>query len=589
MPISARAYLSPTLVLLTLDWPEGKNAQDFLGFAIKRTPGFRDPVTRVQNPSDWLPNRLTFQGAVPAGQPDAPSNIAPIQKFLWWDARFGPEPGGSVTYQVFPVRGSAQAPLVDEALGVTVAVNLPPHVVDGVGTFFNRAVLSSQAFERKLKGMGAPSAAALTPAQVLDLRAWLANGMETVIPQFLNDNSRIATVVYHLTDRLWTIPAFASFAQRAGTQGAIVYDAKDDTLPPAKPGVNQPARNQLEPLGLTFCARNKTSIMHDKFIVGSSGSGTAQHLLAGSANFTTEGLTSQANVLHIWDSTELAQRYEARAQLLSGNPSIPATAAANDNWSPFWKVGSSAFVRSIFSPEAKPNRVQIDTIVAAINAAKASVFFCLFDPTDAPLRDACFAAGDRGLTMYGLCNSIVPPKPKADGSAPNAADVAKIELYHREQTNKDVVGAGRLGGGNTPMGFEPERALFPGTTADPRIPNVVVHHKFILIDAETADPKVFSGSANMSNNSLYNNDENLVEIRSQAVSQIYLAEFLRLYEHYRARALQPKQNGNQGINGGLALATDSSWAKKYYRPGSPEAKSRRSLAQPAPPWKPVLS
>ena len=139
------------------------------------------------------------------------------------------------------------------------------------------------------------------------------------------------------------------------------------------------------------------------------------------------------------------------------------------------------------------------------------------------------------------------------------------------------------------MGFEPERALFPGTTADPRIPNVVVHHKFILIDAETADPKVFSGSANMSNNSLYNNDENLVEIRSQAVSQIYLAEFLRLYEHYRARALQPKQNGNQGINGGLALATDSSWAKKYYRPGSPEAKSRRSLAQPAPPWKPVLS
>jgi hypothetical protein len=584
MSVSARAYLSPTLVFLAIDWPEGRQFDDFLGFAIRRTPGFRDPVTRAQNASDWLPNRLTFDGAVQDGKPDVPSNIAPIQKFLWWDARFGPEPGGKVTYEVFPVRGTAQVPVVQDALGVSLDVTLPDHVVDGVGTFFNRAVLSSQAFVRKLKGMGAASAAALTPAQVLDLRTWLANGMETVIPTFLQHNARAAAVVYHLTDKLWAIPAFAAFAQRAGTQGAIVYDAKDDSDDPAHPGTNQPARKELEPLGLTFYPRDKTAIMHDKFVVGSVNAGSAQHLLAGSANFTTEGLTSQANVLHTWDCPELAQRYEARAQLLADNPAIATTADTNDFWSQFFKVGGSAYVRSIFSPEPKDSRVQIDTIVAAIKAAKRSVFFCLFDPTDAPLRDACFEAGDRGLTMFGLCNSVQAPKPKANGAAPNAADVAKIELYHREQTNKDVVGAGRFAGASTPMGFEPERALFPGAKMDPRVPNVIIHHKFIVIDVETADPVVFSGSANMSNNSLHNNDENLLEIRSQAVSQIYLAEFMRLYEHYRARALLSTPAGQ----GALALAKDASWAAKYFKSSSPEAKSRQSLAQPAPPWAPRL-
>src|SRR6266550_2010295 len=38
---TARAYTSPTLVLLAMDWPAGKDFADFLGFAILRSPGFR--------------------------------------------------------------------------------------------------------------------------------------------------------------------------------------------------------------------------------------------------------------------------------------------------------------------------------------------------------------------------------------------------------------------------------------------------------------------------------------------------------------------------------------------------------------------
>jgi len=58
MPVIAKSYVSPTLVLLAFDWPAGAERNDFLGFAIQRTPGFSggDP--------SWLPNRIGFNGVV---------------------------------------------------------------------------------------------------------------------------------------------------------------------------------------------------------------------------------------------------------------------------------------------------------------------------------------------------------------------------------------------------------------------------------------------------------------------------------------------------------------------------------------------
>ena len=75
---AARAYLSPTLVLLAFDWPDGEQRNDFLGFAIKRTPGFLDFTTGTLAASSFLPNRLNFNGPPAEGQPDFPSDEARI-------------------------------------------------------------------------------------------------------------------------------------------------------------------------------------------------------------------------------------------------------------------------------------------------------------------------------------------------------------------------------------------------------------------------------------------------------------------------------------------------------------------------------
>lgn len=591
MTVSVRSYLSPTLVLLAFDWPDAASRSDFLGFAIRRTPGFWSADGKTRAPDSWLPNRLTFDGPAAHTQGDAPTDQAPIQKFMWWDARIDPQDrGAAFRYDVYPVVGTpANLQVLDVQAGVCDVV-LPAHIEDGIGTWFNRAVVSSQAFAKQVAALGLAPNAAPSAEQALKLRTWLANDMEQVFAEMLDPASRAASAVYHLTDTLWALPAFEAFGRQHGEASlAIVYDAHTTARKgkPPLPSPNQPAVDALQGLA-TLAPRDKTHIMHDKFIVtDASSSAVPTRVLTGSANFTTEGLTEQANVLHAFDSPALAALYNDRAHALAGNPSIADTAKLSPGWSAPMTIGS-AQVRLAFFFFNDTATTEIYTIVAAIAAAKHSVCFCLFMPTDAALRDACFAAGDRGLMMFGLVNKInVGSATKADteqqaGQTLDAATLANLELYHRNRDNHDVIDAEYFSPATVPQGFEPELRLFPGEPA-PAFPPVVIHHKFIVIDAEGANPVIYTGSANMSRNSEQYNDENLLEIRDQRIAAIYLAEFLRLYEHYRARALtiNAKQHGT-GAHARLALAPDSSWAKKYYVAGSPEEKARIALASTAP-------
>src|SRR5215469_16077704 len=193
MSTKVRSYLSPTLVLLALDWPDGATRADFLGFAIERAPGFTSPDGKTHESSSWLPNRITFNGPVPDGKPDAPSNIAPIQKFMWWDARIEEaDRGKQFKYTVYPVVGTPDNLNLLNAEASSCEVTLPAHIEDGVGTWFNRAVVSSQAFARQVKAMGIDPHTAPPAAQALELRTWLANDMQLVFKEIFLDASRAA-------------------------------------------------------------------------------------------------------------------------------------------------------------------------------------------------------------------------------------------------------------------------------------------------------------------------------------------------------------------------------------------------------------
>lgn len=588
MAINIRAYLSPTLVLLALDWSEGKTKPDFLGFAIKRSPGFWSVDGKNREAESWLPNRLTFDGPVPPSKPDAPSNIAPIQKFMWWDAKIDePDRGQQFTYTAYPVVGNALTPVLSEAEGATLQVTLPAHVQDGIGTWFNRAVLSSQAFSRKLAALGLDPTNAPPAAQALELRTWLANDLQDSFEFVFDGATHAASAVYHLTDELWVIPKFVQFAKANGpTSLAVVYDAHTGTATKshvAAPSPNQQAVDELGPIAELF-PRKATNIMHDKFIATDAPSGKRlpSRLLTGSANFTTEGITQQANLLHSFDSAELATLYSDRAAAISSDPSVTATTKLPHGWTDPVSIGDT-LIRVSFSPEPAEGHTQIDAIVEAISKAKHSVLFCLFSPTDEVLLNACFKAGDQGLMMFGLVNAIsehaaeTAGEKQSQGGHLSTSELASIELYHRNRQNRDVVDGRYFSSATVPEGFDVEVQLFPGDKRPP-YPPVIIHHKFVVIDAEGVDPIVFTGSANMSNNSEHKNDENVLEIRDKRIAGIYIAEFLRLYEHYRARALAIKGKTNPQKSIHLALQPTRHWADKYYVAGSPEAKARIALA-----------
>src|SRR5262249_2802139 len=65
---------------------------------------------------------------------------------------------------------------------------------------------------------------------------------------------------------------------------------------------------------------------------------------------------------------------------------------------------------------------------------------------------------------------------------------------------------------------------------------VFIHTKILLMDPLSEDPVVITGSANFSNNSSKNNDENQLYIAGEKeVADVYLGEFMRMFDHYYFR------------------------------------------------------
>ena len=112
---------------------------------------------------------------------------------------------------------------------------------------------------------------------------------------------------------------------------------------------------------------------------------------------------------------------------------------------------------------------------------------------------------------------------------------------------------------------------------------VHIHSKIIAADPFGPDPVLVTGSANFSDNSTRDNDENSIVIRGDStVMDIYVTEFMRMFEHYWFRAhLEGKTKGskdkteNQRLMG---LKEDASWSDPYYKKGDQKMLERLVFA-----------
>lgn len=535
--LAVHAVAGSHVVLLGIDLPDTE-ADGLLGFAIERD----DPTEKERY---WLQGLKTFaetgQG-IPAGTPVS-TREHPVQAFLWSD--FTAKPGRSYTYRVVALKGKPKR--LEEADEVSVTVRTEPEKDGTHSVWFNRGVAGSQAYARKFNNR--------PPDEIADGSAyrWLSRGLEEAMIDFIGQAKGYG---YALRGALYEFqhePVLQAFAEarEGGADVRLVVDAKQNSE-------NSPnARNQeairkagLEDVVIPRTA-NRSYIAHNKFIVLLR-NGEPVSVFTGSTNLTQGGIFGHSNVGHVVRDPAVAAQYLRAWKHLAEDPDAKELRPALEEISAVPQdLPDPDSCTALFSPRTSLQALQwyAGRMDAGQGAVMFTAAFGINDLFEEVMRQ------DRDYLRYALLEK--------EGSD-------DIEALRRDVDNRIAVG-GVLGEGVL------DRWLGEQTTGLNRHVRFI-HTKYMLIDPLSDDPVVITGSANFSNASTRNNDENMLVIRGDTrVADIYVGEFMRLFNHFFFRSAV--RSGGDSMPGGRYLDTSDAWTKPYFREGTSKHKERRYFAR----------
>jgi hypothetical protein len=488
-----------------------------LGFCVERTDHTEADERTLENP-------LRFQGN--AG---GTSEQNPIQSFVWGD--YAAKPEHTYTYTVTAMYGTPAQPTRGASARAQVTTESPDDGTHAV--FFNRSVAASDAYQARF-GEARPDKVPRREAY-----QWLSRGLEEAllgfIGQAIDKRFALRAAMYEFEYR----PVLNAFriAAEAGADVKIVVDhvrgrdtARDNAAAIAAAGI-----------GHLVIPRTKISIAHNKFIVLLR-DGVPVEVWTGSTNITEGGLFGHANVGHLVRDRVIAERYARYWRRLATDPERKDFRLFNDPSPSFGAVRPRRGVTpSVFSPRSGLD--SLSWYVKIADSAKQAVFLTAAFGLTAEI--APVFEGSRSYLRYLLLDTVR----------------GQVEAVRREPGN--VVSAGGFEGRGAYRTWI-ARALQHLNRLD------YIHTKLMLVDPLTSDPLIVTGSANWSDESSKVNDENMLVIRGdQRAADIYVTDFMRLFNHYRLRGT-PKKH----------LAPDDSWARPFYVAGSPEEKERVLFSTP---------
>ena len=527
--LTVAAYAGSTGVQLAWDLDEAKRA-DLLGFGIRRYRG-------GNKTGDDLRGGITFPDQVHEPGQFLSTLAAPIQGFRWGD--YTVYPGTSYRYEIVPRYANPDWSSMKDGKSVTISVRTEP--LDGrsatppsIHTIaFNRAVAASQAYERKFDD----SNPGTNPAAF----NWLTRDLDDVLLDYFDraiDRTWALDVVIYEYE-LEEVRAALRAARGRGVAVRLVFhdrqSDKDKQTPQNEAAVKADGWKKAAKGRLT------SAICHDKTVVLSRLEGDVrkpQAVLTGSTNWTLNGLSYQANVAHVVNDETLAGQFLALFEQLWGGADTSATKAWIEANNPL--PAADAPVGLVFSPRAK--KADLKRYVEVLNGAQRSLIFATAFDLDDTIEDALLGTGNTVL-RFGLQNSA-----------------SRITGYNRERA-VNFTAKGRLT--TAPPGFRAES--YHGQDG-----NLLVHLKTVVIDFDTDQPTVITGSQNFSGSSSASNDENALVIRGDTrVADIYMVELFRLFDHYKARykAKDETLTNTAGTNTRREfLDTTAAWADKYFDP-----------------------
>jgi phosphatidylserine/phosphatidylglycerophosphate/cardiolipin synthase-like enzyme len=562
-PLSVRAISGSYVTLLGIDMEEA-STEGLLGFAIERIDHTRDR-------RDWLAGFKVFPDAnVPRGRLVS-SHEHPIQSFQWCD--FTPRKNHDYTYRIIAMRGLPGA--LQDGEEVSVRIQMENEDEGEHAVYFNRGVAGSQAYVRKFGNR--------RPDEVPNREAfrWLSRGLFRAMLAFIaqadGKDFALRACVYEFKQGA-VLKAFRK-AKESGADVKIVFDDRQ-VINASKPENSkvQPSMDNREAIDnfdleeVVIPRRaDPNAISHNKFIIllkrNNEGNLEPQQVWTGSTNMTEGGIFGHSNVGHIVRDPDVAAQYLKYWEKLSGDPAM-ARKRAEDKIRP-WNEETSPVpddepqpnsTVAIFSPRSSLRA--LEWYAERMDAAQTAVFLtAAFGVTD--IFEEVFTE-DKDYLRYLLLE-------KEDNN---------MEALRRDHDNRIAVG--NVLGKNAFEQWLRER--FQAERLSGLNQNVkFIHTKYMLIDPLSDDPIVITGSANFSDASTRRNDENMLVIRGDTrVADIYLGEFMRLFNHFYFRFVA-SSHGNFDADEDRPvsqLIPDDSWRVPYFQDGTVKQKERLYFAGP---------
>jgi len=493
------------VVVLGINLTESK-CNGLLGFSIHR-------IDHIENEAYYLEGMKAFALTDP-GFPSGSlysTRDHPIQSFQWAD--YSAKPGYHYTYTIAALKGTPDHLTEFAKTSVEVTTEKPETATGNHNIYFNRGTPASQEYVRRFGDK--------IPDMVPNNQAydWLSRGLYEAMKDFITScqpgihSLRIAAYEFNYEPFLQLI----NTASVSGVDIQIVFDERGD-----KPGkIN---RQLIDNNGLhdicTGRVKGKSYISHNKFIVKLE-NGQPKSLWTGGTNFSDGGIFGHSNVAHVVEVPAIAALYLAYWEELAQDP----TNATLRNE-----------VEQITSIPPIPVPVNTSVLFSPRHGLDALNFYGQLAMTAKHGLFMTFAFGLHQIFKDVYKNSTAPfrlallektTRPMEDGPEKELEEKA-IQILRNLPEN--VFAVGDFIATNEFDGWVKEKLT--GLNSNVRY----VHNKFMLIDPMSNDPIVVAGSANFSEASTEDNDENMIIVRgNKRVADIYLGEFMRLFTHHSFR------------------------------------------------------
>lgn len=376
----------------------------------------------------------------------------------------------------------------------TTSIDITTESAEGAvhDVYFNRGVSASQQYVSKFGDR--------SPDEVEEDKAytWLSRGIYEALENYINSCKpgrhalRIAAYEFNYPPLLELLKQTID----KGVDISIIYDARQSSGPKKN-------REQVAAAGLTdYCierTQGKSYISHNKFIVKLDQEEPVA-VWTGGMNFSTGGIFGHSNVAHVVNDPSVAAKYMEYWALLAEDPDMKATKKSVEEITPLPENPLPSGITCIFS-----RRKNLEALEAYKEMAMQA--------TDGFFMTFAFGVNKLFKDVYRESTSIL----RFALLAKKTRTYKKTEEEAKKLDEQEIQDLR-----NMPENIFSVDSFIKINQFDNWLveklsglnKNVMyIHNKFMLIDTLGPDPIIMVRSANFSDNSTTNNDENMILIR----------------------------------------------------------------------------